>query len=356
MLYTNKPLLQTIFLKAENDIEGRYFAELTKIALGHLKSNKTCFVEYRLSVYGQSPDDWAKVANWVYDNDLSSHDHNRWMVQLPRIYRIFKKIGKVENYAATLENFFLPLFKVTNDPESDPKLAKLLENLSGFDSVDDESLADVHLENVTPQDWTRADNPGYTYQLFHFYSNLLVLNKLRERKGMNTFTFRPHCGESGDVMHLACAYMLCDGISHGVNLNKNPALEYLFYLDQIGIAVSPTSNNFLFLKLKNSPFDKFFNRGLNVSVSTDDPMLFHLSHHPLLEEYSICRQFWSYSITDLSEIANNSCRQSGFDHEWKLKWIGPEYWKVSHFVLAKTSNAPFLITTPASSLFPLQHF
>ena len=157
-----------------------------------------------------------------------------------------------------------------------------------------------------------------------------VLNKLRERKGMNTFTFRPHCGESGDVMHCASAYMLVDGISHGVNLNKNPTLEYLFYLDQIGIAVPPTSNNFLFLKLKNNPFDKFFRRGLNVSISTDDPMLFHLSHHPLLEEYSICRQFWSYSITDLSEIAHNSCLQSGFPHSWKLAWLGSSYWLPDH--------------------------
>jgi len=144
---------------------------------------------------------------------------------------------------------------------------------------------------------------------------------------MNTFSFRPHCGESGDVMHLAAAFMLCGGVSHGVNLNKNPTLEYLFYLEQIGIAVSPTSNNFLFLKMKDSPFDKMFKRGLNVSISTDDPMLFHLSHHPLLEEYSICRQFWSYSITDLSEIANNSCRQSGFDHAWKMQWIGINYFE-----------------------------
>ena len=82
--------LRTIFLKAENDIEGRYFAELTKIALDHLTFNKTCFVEYRMSVYGASPDDWSKVAKWVYDNELCSHPHNRWMVQLPRIYRIFK--------------------------------------------------------------------------------------------------------------------------------------------------------------------------------------------------------------------------------------------------------------------------
>ena len=189
------------------------------------------------------------------------------------------------------------------------------------------SLADAHLEEVSPLEWDRAENPAYAYQLYVFQANLSVLNKLRERKGMNTFSFRPHCGESGDVMHLAAAFMLCDGVSHGVNLNKNPTLEYIYYLEQIGIAVSPTSNNFLFLKMKDSPFDKMFKRGLNVSISTDDPMLFHLSHHPLLEEYSICRQFWSYSITDLSEIANNSCRQSGFDHAWKMQWIGINYFE-----------------------------
>ena len=33
------------------------------------------------------------------------------------------------------------------------------------------------------------------------------------------------------------------------------------------------------------PFYDLFRRGLNVSLSTDDPMLFHMSSDPLLEEY-----------------------------------------------------------------------
>lgn len=29
-----------------------------------------------------------------------------------------------------------------------------------------------------------------------------VLNKFREARGFNTFTFRPHAGEAGDIDHL----------------------------------------------------------------------------------------------------------------------------------------------------------
>ena len=49
--------------------------------------------------------------------------------------------------------------------------------------------------------------------------------------------------------------------------------------------MAPTSNDFLFLKLSNNPFYKFFSHGMNVTLSTDDPLLFHLSKEPLLEEY-----------------------------------------------------------------------
>ena len=27
-------------------------------------------------------------------------------------------------------------------------------------------------------------------------------------RGLNTFDFRPHCGEAGNIDHLACAYLL----------------------------------------------------------------------------------------------------------------------------------------------------
>jgi adenosine deaminase len=49
----------------------------------------------------------------------------------------------------------------------------------------------------------------------------------------------------------------------------------LYYLNQIGIAMSPLSNNALFLNYNQNPFPEFFAKGLNVTLSTDDPLIFH---------------------------------------------------------------------------------
>ena len=37
---------------------------------------------------------------------------------------------------------------------------------------------------------------------------------------MNTFVFRPHCGEAGPVQHLICGFLLAENISHGLLLRK----------------------------------------------------------------------------------------------------------------------------------------
>lgn len=60
-----------------------------------------------------------------------------------------------------------------------------------------------------------------------------------------------------------------------------------FFVHQIGLAMSPLSNNSLFLDYHRNPFPIFFLRGLNVSLSTDDPLQIHLTKEPLVEEYSI---------------------------------------------------------------------
>lgn len=67
-------------------------------------------------------------------------------------------------------------------------------------------------------------------------------------------------------------------------------LQYLFYLKQIGVAMSPLSNNKLFLEYGKSPFPRYFAQGLNVSLSTDDPLMLHYTKDPLLEEYSVAAQ------------------------------------------------------------------
>jgi AMP deaminase len=47
------------------------------------------------------------------------------------------------------------------------------------------------------------------------------------------------------------------------------------------------SNNALFIGYDHNPFPRYFARGLNVSLSTDDPCQFHFTESPLFEEYSI---------------------------------------------------------------------
>ena len=87
----------------------------------------------------------------------------------------------------------------------------------------------------SPDEWTWHENPPYAYYLYYTYANLAILNQLRTERGLNTFNFRPHCGEAGPVQHLASAFIMCDSIAHGLQLRKVPVLQYLFYLCQIGI-------------------------------------------------------------------------------------------------------------------------
>lgn len=93
------------------------------------------------------------------------------------------------------------------------------------------------------------------------------------------------------------------------------------------MSICPLSNNFLFRKIRDSPFPKLFRRGLNVTLSTDDPLLFHMSDDALLEEYSVARASFDLSMTDLMEIARNSILQSGFEDDFKKKWLGENYKK-----------------------------
>lgn len=52
----------------------------------------------------------------------------------------------------------------------------------------------------------------------------------------DTFWLRPHAGEAGDTDHLTSAFLTSHSISHGILLRKVPALQYLFYLKQIGVS------------------------------------------------------------------------------------------------------------------------
>ena len=318
--------LREIFLKTDNHIRGRYLAELTREIFADLEASKYQMAEYRVSIYGRSADEWDKLAAWVVDHRLYSHSV-RWLVQIPRLYQVYKAAGQASCFQDLLENIFRPLFEVTRDPTSHPKLHVFLQRVIGFDTVDDESRAEVRLYKrfPWPRAWTTDQNPPYTYWIYYLFANMASLNGWRQRRGFNTFVLRPHCGEAGDPEHLTAAALCCHSISHGLLLRKTPFLQYLFFLDQIGIAMSPLSNNALYLPLDRNPFPSYFKKGLNVSLSTDDPLQFAFTREPLIEEYSVATQIYRLGAADMCELAKNSVLQSGFEHALKQRWLGRGY-------------------------------
>ena len=86
--------------------------------------------------------------------------HVRWLIQVPRIYDIISKSGKIKNFGEYLHNVFTPVLEASINPKDNPELAKFLEHVSGFDSVDDESKPESHffsndtvrLSQLTSQD------------------------------------------------------------------------------------------------------------------------------------------------------------------------------------------------------------
>jgi AMP deaminase len=317
--------LREIFLKTDNFIQGRYLAEITKEVISDLESSKYQMVEWRISIYGRSVEEWDKLAAWVVDNKLFS-PNVRWLIQVPRLYDVYKSSGMMQSFEDVIKNLFQPLFEVTQDPSSHPKLHVFLQRVIGFDSVDDESKAERRLykKYPIPRDWNTKQNPPYSYWIYFMFANMASLNCWRQRRGFNTFVLRPHCGEAGDPDHLGAGFLACHSISHGIHLRKVPLLQYVYYLDRIGIAMSPLSNNALFLTYDKNPFASFFRKGLNVSLSTDDPLQFAFTKEPLMEEYAVAAQIYKLSAVDMCELAKNSVDQSGFELALKQRWLGPQ--------------------------------
>jgi len=320
-------ILREIYIKTDNQIGGKYFAHVCREVMADLEESKYQQAELRLSIYGRSRDEWAKLAKWAINHDVYS-DNVRWLIQIPRLFDVYRSRGVLKNFEEFLDNIFRPLFEATLRPKEHPELHMFLKHVTGFDSVDDESKPEHHvftLQTPRPPKYDSTDNPPYSYYIYYMYANIVTLNQLRRERDMSIFNLRPHCGEAGPAHHLVTGFMLAENISHGLLLRKVPVLQYLYYLSQIGIAMSPLSNNSLFLSYGRNPLPDYLARGLCVSLSTDDPLQFHYTKEPLMEEYSIAAQVWKLSSCDMCELARNSVIMSSFPHEYKQYWLGPHY-------------------------------
>ncbi|GAA50623.1 AMP deaminase [Clonorchis sinensis] len=319
--------LREVFLKTDNYIKGTFFAQILKEVFSDLAESKYQNIEPRLSIYGRSIDEWDNLAKWAINCEVYS-ENVRWLIQIPRLFDVYHAKGSMKYFQDILTNVFLPLFEVTADPKSHPELHAFLQFVTGLDCVDDESKSDkvgFNRTTPTPENYSQSENPDYAYYIFYMYANLTQLNQFRSYRGLNTLALRPHCGEAGHIHHLISGFLLAENINHGLLLRKDPVLQYLYYLAQVGIAMSPLSNNSLFLDYQRNPLNSFLSRGLNVTLSTDDPLQFHFTKEPLIEEYSIATQVWKLTSVDMCELARNSVLMSGFSQSTKSHWLGANY-------------------------------
>ncbi len=77
--------------------------------------------EWRLSIYGKSMMEWHKLSKWIVKYKLYS-SRVRWMIQIPRLYAVYKKSGLINNFQEMIDNIFRPLFDITINPTLDPFL------------------------------------------------------------------------------------------------------------------------------------------------------------------------------------------------------------------------------------------
>ena len=101
--------LREVFLKTDNFIQGGYLAEITKEVMSDLEDSKYQAAEWRISIYGRSMDEWDKLAKWAINNKLFC-DNVRWLIQVPRLYHIYKNAGIADNF----EQIVRSKFKVFN--------------------------------------------------------------------------------------------------------------------------------------------------------------------------------------------------------------------------------------------------
>ena len=123
-----------------------------------------------------------------------------------------------------ISDVFQPLFEVTKDPSTHPKLHIFLQRVIGIDSVDDESKVERRLYRKfpAPEQWDTEQNPPYSYYIYYLFANMASLNAWRKKRNFNTFVLRPHCGEAGDTDHLAAAFLTSQGNIHLRFLSWNP--------------------------------------------------------------------------------------------------------------------------------------
>jgi adenosine deaminase len=120
-----------------------------------------------------------------------------------------------------------------------------------------------------------------------------------------------HAGEEGppDYVRQALDVLKAERIDHGVRCEEDPDLVSRLVAEQVPLTVCPLSNVRLRVvpTLARHPLKRLLDRGLCVTVNSDDPAYFG---GYVGENYRACRAALGLSDADVASLARNSFRAS----------------------------------------------
>ncbi|MBK8900458.1 MAG: adenosine deaminase [Anaerolineaceae bacterium] len=128
----------------------------------------------------------------------------------------------------------------------------------------------------------------------------------------------PHAGETmgPESVWGSLTALQADRIGHGVRAIEDPSLLATLKVRQIPLEINPTSNACLkvFGSLAAHPFRLLDDRGLLVTVNSDDPPLFNTT---LVQEYELLAREFGYEAASLVRVARNAFVAAGVEQPVK---------------------------------------
>lgn len=119
----------------------------------------------------------------------------------------------------------------------------------------------------------------------------------------------------------AINYLHSERIGHGITAIQDEKLMSECVKTQIPYEVCITSNTFtkkIVQKAKDHPIKEFFDRGMMVTVNTDDPVFFKTT---LLDEFWICYKDLKFTMDEIKKLVINSFTSSFMTEDEKKSYI-----------------------------------
>ncbi|MBL6597801.1 MAG: adenosine deaminase [Alphaproteobacteria bacterium] len=128
-----------------------------------------------------------------------------------------------------------------------------------------------------------------------------------------------HAGEAAGAESVrgAAEVLRVDRIGHATRAEEDPALIDLLSERQIALELCPLSNvaTGSIKRIEDHPARRYMDRGLNISINTDDPGMFHNS---MAEEYAVLIERFGFTADEIRRLVLNA-----LDASWRPEVNGP---------------------------------